>query len=576
MFSMFKTAITGTMSIIKGWPSLSKSVALLTLIGCIASTSISFAADANPYLVRTFEEDGRLIDEIIVPGRPPDIKAEVVEVPEPNLAAGINTLNTVPAFTWCYGCSATSAAMMMGYYDNQGYPNMYTGPTHGGVCPMNNETYWGHTVWPSVTCGECPLSATHIGKDGRTARGDVEDYWIDYGDAGPDPYIVNGWTEHTQGDCTADFMGTSQSKFSNTDGSTRFYNNTDGSALSDYTGCEPSRRDGCHGIKLFVTSRGYTVTANFSQYIYGYSGNTKGFTYDNFKTEIDAGRPVLIQVVGHTMLGYGYNDTGSLIYIHDTWDNSNHSMTWGGSYSSMQHYGVVVLRLQSITPGSTHALNDYDGDAKSDLAVFGSGYWYINSLVNGSILLNGKWGAAGWTTVPGDYDGDGKADLAVYANGYWYITSLANGNILLNGKWGAAGWTPVPGDYDGDGKSDLAVYGNGYWYIYSLAHGNILLNGKWGAAGWTPVPGDYDGDSKADLAVFGNGYWYITSLTQGNIYINGKWGAAGWTPVPGDYDGDGKADLAVYCNGYWYIHSLANGNIFLNGKWGAAGWIPVK
>ena len=51
------------------WIFKAKSAALLTLIGCMASASTAFAA--NPYLVRTFEENGRQIDEIIVPGRPP-------------------------------------------------------------------------------------------------------------------------------------------------------------------------------------------------------------------------------------------------------------------------------------------------------------------------------------------------------------------------------------------------------------------------------------------------------------------------------------------------------------------------
>ncbi len=140
-------------------------------------------------------------------------------------------------------------------------------------------------------------------------------------------------------------MGTNQSSLSNTDGSTTFYNYTNGAPLYDYTGCEPDRRDGCHGLRLFAESRGYTVDTNFSQYIYGYDGNTQGFTFDDFKAEIDAGRPVLIQIEGHTMLGYGYDDTGSTIYIHDTWNYSDHSMTWGGAYSGMTHYGVAVVRL---------------------------------------------------------------------------------------------------------------------------------------------------------------------------------------------------------------------------------------
>ena len=324
-----------------------RSFAFLMSTLCVVSLSSSSLAD-NRYRVQTFEENGHLIDKIIVPGRPPTIKALSVAVPKAQLASGINVLSQVPAFTWCYGCSATSAAMMMGYYDNNGYSNMYSGASNGGVCPLNNETYWGNTTWPSVTCGECPLAATHKGIDGRTIRGHVDDYWIDYSESViTDPYITDGVTEHTQGDCTADYMGTNQSKYDNSDGSTTFYNNTDGSPLSNYTGCEPDGRDGCHGMRLFVESRGYTVTNNFSQYIYGYNGNTKGFTFSNFKTEIDAGRPVMIQVEGHSMLGYGYNNTGNTIYIHDTWDNSDHSMTWGGTYSDMKHYGVTVIQIKS-------------------------------------------------------------------------------------------------------------------------------------------------------------------------------------------------------------------------------------
>ncbi len=227
--------------------------------------------------------------------------------------------------------------MMMGYYDNIRYNNMYAGPANGGVCPMENDSFWGH--------GESPLSATHIGKDGRTARGHVEDYWIATNDTGDDPYINNGWSEHAHADCTADFMGTSQSKFNQADGSTRFIYYSDGSPTEDFTLLEPSVRDGCHGMKLFVNSRGYGVISNYSQFIYGYDGNTLGFTYDEFKAEIDANRPVFIHLTGHSMLGYGYNDSGSLIYIHDTWDNADHSMTWGGTYAGMQHEAVTVLQL---------------------------------------------------------------------------------------------------------------------------------------------------------------------------------------------------------------------------------------
>ncbi|MCF7858415.1 MAG: C39 family peptidase, partial [Candidatus Cloacimonetes bacterium] len=302
------------------------------------------------FIVRTFiDENGKSIDEIIVPGRPPvDYREPAVVLPDPNTSETINVLTNVPAFDWSYGCSATSAAMMAGYYDNTIHPEMYTGPTNNGVVPMNNSS-WG--------TGECPLSATHQGYDGLSSRGHVDDYWISYGSTASDPYITGGWTPHTNADCTADFMGTNQSAFGNTDGATTFYNYTDGSILYDYTGCEPGQKDGTHGLREFFESRGYAIQynsgnyQNYSQYIMGYSGNTLGFTFDQYKAEIDAGRPVLIQVEGHTMLGLGYDDSTNLVYIHDTWDHSNHTMTWGGSYSGMAHYavGVFILEDPSIT-----------------------------------------------------------------------------------------------------------------------------------------------------------------------------------------------------------------------------------
>ena len=321
-------------------------IAALLIIGgsvsFIPGTGTAIAEAENPCLVRTFvDEEGRQIDEVIVPGRPPEIKASVAAVPEPNPAMGINTLSNVPAFDWCYGCSATSAAMMFGHYDNHNYTNMYAGPTNGGVCPMTN------SVWGS---GECPLSATHQGYDGLGQRGHVDDYWSFFGST-IDPYFGN-WAQHTYADCTADYMGTNQyHNWNNTDGGTWFYFYTNGDPLYDFTLCEgwtPPERDGCHGVRLFVESRGYTVITNFNQYIKGQGSDpTKGFTFSDFQSEIDAGRPVLIQVVGHTMLGYGYNTAGSIIYIHDTWDYSNHSMTWGETYFGMQHKGVTVIRLGS-------------------------------------------------------------------------------------------------------------------------------------------------------------------------------------------------------------------------------------
>jgi PKD repeat protein len=323
-------------------------ITLVLIVGSLqAFPATVLAHNGNPHLVRTFVgPDGKEIDELVFPVKPPTTKETTVKIPQPNISMGTNSLSgTVPTFDWSYGCSATSAAMLFGYYDLNGYSNMYTGLANGGNCPSTN-SMWGKTTYPSGTVSECPLSATHEGVDGREIMGHVDDYWIDYNNAGPDPYIVNGWQEHTYGDGVGDFMGTNQAKYGNVDGGTTFYFYTDGSPFDAFYTIPSDSQDGGYGMKLFAQSKGYVVTAAFNQYIQGQGTNRlKGFTFANYEAEIDAGRPVLIQVSGHTMLGVGYNTTGNIVYVHDTWDYATHQMTWGGSYAGMKHYGVTVLRL---------------------------------------------------------------------------------------------------------------------------------------------------------------------------------------------------------------------------------------
>ncbi|HJX68779.1 MAG TPA: fibronectin type III domain-containing protein [Dehalococcoidia bacterium] len=335
----------------KRWASLTLSLLLIFSLA-VSLAPQTVLADAgqelhlSPYQKIVTDPSGRQLIQAIFPMPPSKTRADVAAVPDVRIVGAINTLPNVPAFDWSYGCAATSAAMLFGYYDRTGYSSMYTGPASGGVCPLDNSV-WGHTTYPRVTCGECPLSATHDGIDGRTIKGHVDDYWIDYGNVGPDPYATNGWAEHTL-DCVGDYMGTNQARYSSIDGGTTFYLNPNGDPLYDYTGCEPTYRDGCHGMKLFAQSCGYMVMTNFNQLIQGQGTDpNKGFTFSDFQSEIDAGRPVLILVTGHMMIGYGYDTSTNTIYVHNTWDYSSHTMTWGGTYSGMQYFAVTIIRLNS-------------------------------------------------------------------------------------------------------------------------------------------------------------------------------------------------------------------------------------
>jgi len=328
----------------------------------------------SPYLsiVRSTLPDGtELIGSRIngPPEPPPGSEEGRLASIKPLPSRGI--ISSFPSYDWVFGCSAVSGAMIAGYYDNNSYTNMYTGPTNGGVMPLTD------TSWSTWTDGfnwypNNPLIASHNGVDGRTTRGSIDDYWIKYDSTANDPFITNGWVEHTWGSAIGDYMKTSQSSFNSTDGSTWFYNYFSNAKLScsamessEYApGMFISAVDGTYGRKLFYEARGYTVNDCYNQMTDNqYAG---GFSLADFQAEIDAGHPVLLNLEGHSIVGYGYS--GSTIYIRDTWDNDpnkTYTMTWGGSYppdpSAMDLYSVSVVTPLINPPAPPTGVSASDG-----------------------------------------------------------------------------------------------------------------------------------------------------------------------------------------------------------------------
>lgn len=298
--------------------------------------------------------DGALLSGYIIngpPNPPAQYKAERLASIEPITTDGI--LPNFPSYNWVFGCSSVSGAMIAAFYDRNAYPNLYTGPTNGGVMPITD------TSWPLWSDGFAPypnnpLIASHNGVDGRSTRGSIDDYWVSYESAANDPYITNGWVQHSWGTAIGDYMKTSQSAspYNNIDGSTKFYNYTSSNSrltcsymLAQGIGDE----DGTYGRKLFYEARGYTVSDCYNQK----TDNTiaGGFSLVNFQAEIDAGHPVLLNLAGHSIAGYGY--VGSTIYIRDTWDSdpdNTYTMPWGGSYQGMELLSVSVVHPTAPVP----------------------------------------------------------------------------------------------------------------------------------------------------------------------------------------------------------------------------------
>jgi len=236
-------------------------------------------------------------------------------------------------------------------------------------------------------------------------------------------------------------------------------------------------------------------------------------------------------------------------------------------------------------------MGDFDGDGKSDLALFrpSTGMWHIGTSSTAYLSnLSIQWGLATDVPVPGDYDGDSIDDLAVYrpATGYWYILqSSTNYTTYIEKQWGLSTDVPVPGDFDGDGRNDLGVYrsSTGTWHVaLSSTNFTTYLSRQWGVDSDTPTPDDYDGDGKTDLAVYrpSTGMWYLLkSSTNLVAYTSQKWGLPTDRPVTGDYDGDGKADPAVYRpeTGFWYVlQSSTNYSTYIAKAWGTSEDVLVQ
>jgi hypothetical protein len=260
----------------------------------------------------------------------------------------------------------------------------------------------------------------------------------------------------------------------------------------------------------------------------------------------------------------------------------------GGTWFALQSSNNAV-RIQPFGLSTDRvAEGDYDGDGKSDFAIYRpeNGLWYILQSSNNAVRVLQFGGLVGDVPKPADYDGDGKTDLGIWRTNkqvgsaaMFYVLRSSNNTALVQ-QWGLAGFDyAVPSDYDGDGRADFAVFRHteGDWYILQSSNGTARIE-RFGAdnAQDAPVPADYDGDGKTDLAVFrrASGAWYILQSSAGFRAL--VFGLSDDFQVPADYDGDGKADVAVWrpSSGVWYALRSSN-NSFLIVQFGLNGDIPV-
>jgi hypothetical protein len=137
-----------------------------------------------------------------------------------------------------------------------------------------------------------------------------------------------------------------------------------------------------------------------------------------------------------------------------------------------------TFQFGNITDQPT--VGDFDGDGATDVAVIrlsgGLLYWHIlkSDYFNQPNPTYTKYEVVQFgngSDVPAieDFDGDGKTDVSVFRpqEGKWYILRSSTNQLQVT-SFGAQGDKPQPADYDGDGKADLAVFrpAEGNWYFW--------------------------------------------------------------------------------------------------------------
>jgi hypothetical protein len=202
-----------------------------------------------------------------------------------------------PDYEWHAGCFGTGTGNLAGYWDRHGMSNFYTGPTGGGLAPLNS--FGGNG-------GIRSMWASQAGVDGRPSNqpGHMNDYYVDYRSPAPDPYLTFGRPEHPP-DCIGDFIGLNQFKWTNLNNECR--GNVDAFSFVFWdksgrrrTNYYPSNTAGAYirdiqsGLKEWARYRGYDAEVFTQLSVFNPErSTTNGFTYDDVKAEINAGYPVL-------------------------------------------------------------------------------------------------------------------------------------------------------------------------------------------------------------------------------------------------------------------------------------------
>ena len=314
---------------------------------------------------------------------------------------------TMPQAEYMYGCACTATGMLLGYYDKYGYLGYDVSNIIDGDIAVYSRGLDGNKYDMDAfdtVLGNFIANQNYVDLFYDTTPEQELQYTLKQDDSlNTDVY-----------DCLASWLGTGQYWRYNKDFSTTYcftsleylLNTSETITIDDLT--MPIKFvDFKYGLYEYLATVGYTLDAALTaSTLVDVAGGE--FTFEDYMAEIDAGRPVLISITGHQMVGYGYNETTREIIFDDTYD-ADQRMVWDGTYNyanddrSLTTIHTIVFDTTGLQKIQHPEMAAYE---ETGTLTFGMGNLSVFTFNNGSFSAGYVCCIGGMTTADWTATGD--------------------------------------------------------------------------------------------------------------------------------------------------------------------------
>ena len=239
----------------------------------------------------------------------------------------------MPTANYGAGCVAASVGMLLAYYDANEYCGFSLDSLIEGDYELDARGL--QDAYLNTFIASSDFTRRFVGKTIAEERDATFD--------------TATWTLNTAAwDSLADWLGTSQIWRGSEDRATAYYlgslkwlMETDETYTVMGQQLAAKYADFKYGLAQYVASRGYELDAEATMTIKADTQAGGSFSFEQFMSEIDAGRGVLISLkatgaAGHMVVAYGYNEATGEIIFDDT-SSSDCRMAWDGTYTYAGH-----------------------------------------------------------------------------------------------------------------------------------------------------------------------------------------------------------------------------------------------